>query len=190
MTGQPGTEGVAAQGQAWPLRGHPPGAARAGPDRAEGHAEIPELVLADEVSRRESSSADRRSRTTGLDPTMTLDRWDDTAKVSYDHSVWHGARGAVPRRAERPVRLRGRAATAASQQALGAPYGGLFERVLSRAVDRGTVRADVDVPTLAQVFPAIAYLQVAAQGRLVDEHDVARVVDGVLLRALGLNQRE
>jgi DNA replication protein DnaC len=54
-----------------------------------GHAEFLELVLADEVSRRESTSADRRSRTAGLDPTMTLDRWDDTAKVSYDHAVWH-----------------------------------------------------------------------------------------------------
>jgi DNA replication protein DnaC len=54
-----------------------------------GHAEFLELVLADEVSRRESTSADRRSRAAGLDPNMTLDRWDDTAKVSYDHAVWH-----------------------------------------------------------------------------------------------------
>lgn len=76
----------------------------------------------------------------------------------------------------------------ASQQTLGAPYGSLFERVLSRAVERGTVRADVDVPTLAQVFPAIAYQQVAAQGRLIDAHDVVRVVDGVLLPALGCKQ--
>lgn len=72
----------------------------------------------------------------------------------------------------------------ASQRALGAPYGNLFEQVLSRAVDRGTVPAKVDVPTLAQVFPAIAYQQVAAQGRLITEHDVVRVVDGVLLPAL------
>ena len=53
-----------------------------------GHAEFLELVLADEVSRRESTSADRRSRTAGLDPTMTLDRWDDTAKVHYDQAIW------------------------------------------------------------------------------------------------------
>jgi AcrR family transcriptional regulator len=73
----------------------------------------------------------------------------------------------------------------ASQQALGAPYGSLFERVLSRAVERGSARADLDVQTLAQVFPAIAYQQVAAQGRLIGEDDVVRVVDGVLLPALG-----
>jgi AcrR family transcriptional regulator len=73
----------------------------------------------------------------------------------------------------------------ASRQALGAPYEGLFERVLSRAVERGWIRQGMDVATLAQVFPAIAYQQVAAQGRLVGEDDVLRVVDGVLLPALG-----
>ena len=54
-----------------------------------GHAEFLEFVLADEVSRREATSADRRSRAAGLDPAMTLDRWDDSAKVRYDHAVWH-----------------------------------------------------------------------------------------------------
>ena len=44
-----------------------------------GHAEFLELVLADEVTRRDSTSADRRSRAAGLDPTMTLDRWDESA---------------------------------------------------------------------------------------------------------------
>jgi len=53
------------------------------------HAEFLELVLADEVSRRESTSAERRSRAAGLDPAMTLDRWDESAKVHYDHAVWH-----------------------------------------------------------------------------------------------------
>ncbi|MEX5717349.1 TetR/AcrR family transcriptional regulator [Geodermatophilus maliterrae] len=73
----------------------------------------------------------------------------------------------------------------ASRRALGAPYGGLFERGLSRAVDRGLVREDVDVEILAQVFPAFAYQKVAAPGLLVGEDDVLRVVDGVLLPALG-----
>jgi DNA replication protein DnaC len=54
-----------------------------------GHAEFLELVLADEVTRRESTSAERRSRAAGLDPAMTLDRWDETAKVHYDHAIWH-----------------------------------------------------------------------------------------------------
>jgi hypothetical protein len=53
------------------------------------HAEFLELVLADEVSRRDATSAERRSRSAGLDSTMTLYRWDDTAKVAYDQAVWH-----------------------------------------------------------------------------------------------------
>lgn len=72
----------------------------------------------------------------------------------------------------------------ASQEALGAPYRGLFEHVLNRAAERGQVRPDANLETLAQVFPAIAYHLVAAQGRLVTEDDVQRVVDGVLLPAL------
>jgi Tetracyclin repressor-like, C-terminal domain len=72
----------------------------------------------------------------------------------------------------------------ASKDALGVPYRGLFEQVLSRAVDRGLVAADSDVTTIAEVFPAIAYQRVAARGLLIVEGDVVRVVDGVLLPAL------
>src|SRR3954465_8674395 len=54
-----------------------------------GHAEFLELVLADEVTRRETTSADRRSRAAGLNPEMTLDRWDDTAKITYDRATWN-----------------------------------------------------------------------------------------------------
>jgi hypothetical protein len=54
-----------------------------------GHAEFLELVLADEVTRRETTSADRRSRAAGLDPRMRLELWDDTAKITYDHTIWN-----------------------------------------------------------------------------------------------------
>ena len=56
----------------------------------------PELVLADEVTRHETTSADRRSKSAGLDPRMTLVRWDDTARVTYDHTLW--CRGRAHRR--------------------------------------------------------------------------------------------
>lgn len=52
------------------------------------HAEFLQIVLADEVTRRDTTSAGRRARTAGLDPTMTLDRWDPTAKVTYDQATW------------------------------------------------------------------------------------------------------
>jgi AcrR family transcriptional regulator len=72
----------------------------------------------------------------------------------------------------------------ASREALGAPYGGLFQQVLARAVERGWARPTADVETLAEVFPAVAYQRVAARGLLLVEDDVVRVVDGVLLPAL------
>jgi len=75
----------------------------------------------------------------------------------------------------------------ASQQALGAPFSGLFDRVLSRAVSRGLVDPDRDIATIAQVFPAMAYEQVSARGRLVDADDVQRIVDAVLIPALGIS---
>jgi AcrR family transcriptional regulator len=72
----------------------------------------------------------------------------------------------------------------AARDALGAPYGELFEIVLSRAVSRGSVPPSTDVQTLAEVFPAIAYQRVAARGLLLLDEDVVRVVDGVLLPAM------
>lgn len=52
------------------------------------HAEFLELLLADEVTRRDTTSADRRARLAGLDPAMTLERWDDTTNITYDHARW------------------------------------------------------------------------------------------------------
>jgi DNA replication protein DnaC len=53
-----------------------------------GHAEFLELVLADEVTRRETTSAMVRARAAGLDPAMCLENWDDTAAVTYDRQTW------------------------------------------------------------------------------------------------------
>lgn len=51
------------------------------------HAEFLELILSDEASRRDATSAERRARAAGLDPAMRLDRWDGTAKITYDRAV-------------------------------------------------------------------------------------------------------
>ena len=53
------------------------------------HAEFLELVLADEVQRRESTSAGRRAKAAHLDPDMTLERWDPDTNVSYDRATWN-----------------------------------------------------------------------------------------------------
>ena len=52
------------------------------------HAEFLELVLADEVARRDHQSAGLRARTAKLDPTMTLEAWDGDAAVTYDTHIW------------------------------------------------------------------------------------------------------
>jgi DNA replication protein DnaC len=51
------------------------------------HAEFLQIVLSDEITRRDSTSATLRAKTASLDPTMHLDRWDATATVTYDHKL-------------------------------------------------------------------------------------------------------
>lgn len=53
------------------------------------HHDFLELLLSDEVTRRENGSAARRARTAGLDPGMRLDSWDPSAAVRYDQQLWN-----------------------------------------------------------------------------------------------------
>jgi DNA replication protein DnaC len=52
-----------------------------------GHAAFLELVLADEVDRRDRTGAAHRARSAGLDPTMTLESWQDHDHITYDHDM-------------------------------------------------------------------------------------------------------
>ncbi|MBV9729412.1 MAG: ATP-binding protein [Pseudonocardiales bacterium] len=52
------------------------------------HAEFLELVLADDITRRETTSATRRARTAGLNPHLRLDTWDTTATIRYNQQLW------------------------------------------------------------------------------------------------------
>ena len=53
------------------------------------HADFLELLLSNEVTRRENGSAARRARAAGLDAQMRLDTWDTTAAVRYDQQLWN-----------------------------------------------------------------------------------------------------
>ena len=53
------------------------------------HAGFLELVLADEVTRRDAKSASLRARAAGLDAGMRLDTWDESAAVRYDRQLWN-----------------------------------------------------------------------------------------------------
>ena len=47
------------------------------------------LVLADEVARRDSLAAQHRAERAHLEPDMQLERWDSTAKVTYDVQLFN-----------------------------------------------------------------------------------------------------
>jgi hypothetical protein len=45
------------------------------------------MLLTDEIARRDSTAADNRAAEAGLDPSMRLEQWDKTAKVTFDKRV-------------------------------------------------------------------------------------------------------
>jgi len=47
------------------------------------------MLLTDEISRRDSSASTRRAEQAGLDPDMVIERWDKTAKVTYDKRTFN-----------------------------------------------------------------------------------------------------
>lgn len=47
-----------------------------------------ELVLADEVARRDQLSGERRAKAAALDPQMRLEAWDDSTEVRFDRRLW------------------------------------------------------------------------------------------------------
>lgn len=53
-----------------------------------GHGEFLELVLSDEVTRRDATSATRRAKAAGLDETMRLEHFDAQASITYDRQVF------------------------------------------------------------------------------------------------------
>jgi DNA replication protein DnaC len=53
------------------------------------HQDLLLLVFSDEVSRRNSQAAAFRAQRAGLDHEMQLERWDQTAKVTYNQTLFH-----------------------------------------------------------------------------------------------------
>ena len=53
------------------------------------HQDFLELILSDEVERRDRLSAHTRARAGRLDPKMVLEAWDDSANVTFDRALWN-----------------------------------------------------------------------------------------------------
>lgn len=52
------------------------------------HTEFLELVLSDEVTRRDAGATKRRAQSARLDPEMTLERFDPKTTVTFDADLW------------------------------------------------------------------------------------------------------
>jgi DNA replication protein DnaC len=53
-----------------------------------GHAAFLELLLSDELTRRESRSSMLRAKAAGLDPAMRIDTWHEPDDLRYDRALW------------------------------------------------------------------------------------------------------
>lgn len=53
------------------------------------HQDFLLLILQDEITRRDSQASSLRALRAHLDPAMQLERWDATAKVTYDKALWN-----------------------------------------------------------------------------------------------------
>jgi DNA replication protein DnaC len=52
------------------------------------HHDFLEMLLADEVTRRDRQAATLRAQKAGLDPNMVLEAWDETTSVAFDRALW------------------------------------------------------------------------------------------------------
>lgn len=52
------------------------------------HQDFLQLILSDELSRRDRVSAGLRAKAARLDPGMRLQNWDDSAAVTFDRTLW------------------------------------------------------------------------------------------------------
>jgi AcrR family transcriptional regulator len=66
------------------------------------------------------------------------------------------------------------------------PRTAINRALMQRAVDRGEVRADADIETIAQIGPSMAAYRTLAQRKPVDREFLVSIIDGVVLPALGL----
>jgi DNA replication protein DnaC len=126
------------------------------PDRIalakQSHMEYPaflELVLSDEISRRDDGTLDRRLRAANFEELVTLEQWDDTAEVQYDRQLVQELFGLQFLRNHEHVLIAGQVGTGKSflAQALGhaacrAGYSVLFVRVDTMLKQLATARVD------------------------------------------------
>ncbi|HVA22947.1 MAG TPA: ATP-binding protein [Chloroflexota bacterium] len=113
------------------------------------YATFLELVLSDEIARRDDGTLERRLRAAGFEELVTLEQWDDTAEVHYDRQLVQELFGLQFLRNHEHVLIAGQVGTGKSflAQALGhaacrAGYSVLFVRVDTMLKQLATARVD------------------------------------------------
>ena len=72
-----------------------------------------------------------------------------------------------------------------ARSVLGEPFTTLFRQIIERWIAAGAVDDTVDVDAISDVFPAMAFHRSTALGLSIDDQFVIRVIDQIVLRALG-----
>ncbi|HEY1531420.1 MAG TPA: TetR/AcrR family transcriptional regulator [Galbitalea sp.] len=74
----------------------------------------------------------------------------------------------------------------AARAAVVAPRAEVNRRFLQRAIDRGEIRADIDIPFVANISPSMVTYRTMMLGRPVDRDFLVKILDQVVLPAVGL----
>ena len=70
------------------------------------------------------------------------------------------------------------------------PRASINRMFFQRAIDRGEISAECDIETLSLVSPSMAAYRVLVERKPVDREFLMALVDGVILPAVGLNDRD
>jgi AcrR family transcriptional regulator len=76
----------------------------------------------------------------------------------------------------------------AVNEAITEPRARLNRLLIERAIERGEVRADVDVDTVAHISPSMTAYRTLVQRKPLDRDYLIGLIDGVILPALGLGR--
>ncbi len=74
----------------------------------------------------------------------------------------------------------------AVNRAITEPRAAVNRLLMQRAIDRGEIRADADIETIAHIGPSMAAYRVLVQRLPVDRSFLVAMIDGVVLPALGI----
>ena len=76
----------------------------------------------------------------------------------------------------------------AARAAVIAPRAEINRRFLQRAIDRGEISADIDIPLVSSISPSMVTYRTMMLGKPVDRDYLITVLDKIVLPAVGLGQ--